>query len=45
MSGFSPADDVKLKYHSLLITHLYGGVIFVGCCNGGDERRIALCIS
>ena len=43
MSGFYSEDYVKLKCHSLLITHLYGRVICLWCCNGGDERRTVPC--
>ena len=43
MSGFSPAHDVRLKYNSVLITHLYGGVICLWCRNGGDQRRTVPC--
>ena len=45
MSGFYSEDYVKLKCHSLLITHLYGRVICLWCCNGGDERRTVPCIA
>lgn len=30
MSGFSPADDVRLKYRSVLIIRLYGGLFSSG---------------
>ncbi len=45
MYGFFSEDYVRLKYHSLLITHSYGGVICLWCWNGGDERRIVPCIA
>lgn len=43
MYGFFSEDYVRLKYHSLLITHSYGGVICLCYCNGGDQRRTVPC--